>query len=60
MTTSRHPECPKCGSSNILLDSMCAWNGEYWEYESDIGDYFCQECESTLVDDELKWIEEEA
>ena len=55
ISLNKVPHCPECDSSSVLLDSMCAWNGEYWEYESDIGNYFCQECESTITEDGLKW-----
>lgn len=55
-----HPECPSCGSDQVLCDAYAYWNHakQEWELHSTYdGNFFCSECESDL--NNVNWVEDD-
>lgn len=54
----RIPQCPGCGSEDILLDALCRYDPDQgiWMHDCDDDKTFCQQCEQTFDYDDLVWI----
>lgn len=47
----KHPECPVCGSDQIMCDAYAHWDyiNQSWELHSTYdGNYFCSDCEADI------------
>lgn len=55
----KHPECPSCGSDQILCDAFAYWNHaqQEWElYSIYDGNVYCNDCGAEFSD--MNWGED--
>ena len=55
--TARYPTCPRCGSDDIKLDALCAWDSRQaeWVLDSDCGECYCEDCDLTVPESTMVW-----